>query len=318
MLRRLLHLLAALPTECHAAISTCHGTSAQATQLLQPPSAVQGQAASAPGSVNGDGSSKLWDQGVHDEQAASAERTVHAEYAVQEFEQLHRMTTEARHLSVRREGLLCLGAALKPILHLLKQAPHASHSSGSQQAPKLERVAKNAGQAQETEHAQSPLPCSNAHAAQLNTSASDQHQGPSLGSDQAQPGSLLHQVRGSVDDPAHPAQQVPCATDAWQPGTQHAISGASGQAESVESLEQTLYGLVDDFIKLIRRSSEAQQFDDMRLAAATALEASGASFVTLSPMSYDVHWFVDRLPPKVLGLRSVHPRLLHMLCQNVM
>lgn len=279
MLRRLLHLLAALPTEHHAAISIHHGISAQTTQVLQPPSAVQGRATPASDRVIGDAISSSSDQGVRDE------CTVHAEHAVQEFEQFHRMTTEARHLSVRREGLRCLGAALRPILHLLRQAPNASHSSGSHQAPKLERVIKNAGQAQETEHAQSPLPSSNAHAAQLNTSASDQHQSPSLGSDQAQPGSSLHQVRGLVNDPAHPAQQLPSATDAWQPGTQHTISGASGQAESVDSLEQTLYGLVDDFIRLVRRSSEAQQFDDMRLAAAAALEASGACFMMPSPLT---------------------------------
>ena len=319
VLRRLLHLLAPLPTEHHGLISTRHGTSPQSIRALQPPSAVQGRARPATGSVNGDASSKSPDQAMHYEQAASAERAVHAEHSVQDFEQFHRMTTEARHLSVRREGLRCLGAALKPILHLLRETSNASLSSGMQQAPDLEHTIKNAGQPQDTEPAQSPLHSSEAHAAQLNTSAPGQHQSPSLGSDQAQPGSSLHQIRGSVDDPAHPAQQVPSATEAWQPGThQHTTSGASGQAESVDNLEQTLYGLVDDFIRLIRRSSEAQQFDDMRLAAATALEASGACFVTLSPMSYDVHWFVDRLSPKLLGLCSVHPGMLHMLCRNVM
>ena len=70
---------------------------------------------------------------------------------------------------------------------------------------------------------------------------------------------------------------------------QHRSGSAQDQALSAESAqdndqssfgqdregEQRLYTMVDDFVSLIIVSSRAQQFDDIRLAAATALQASG-------------------------------------------
>ena len=70
---------------------------------------------------------------------------------------------------------------------------------------------------------------------------------------------------------------------------QHHSGSAQDQALSAESAqdndqssfgqdregEQRLYTMVDEFVSLLSVSSRAQQFDDIRLAAATALQASG-------------------------------------------
>ncbi|DBA77762.1 TPA: hypothetical protein ACH3X2_008451 [Trebouxia sp. C0005] len=248
VLRRLLQLLAALPT---AANSTCHNDNALSSPAAASPSAA-GQTSPKPAtaSVVTAATQKAHDCNKH---------AVHAERAMREYEQIHRLVTTTWHPSVRREGLQCLGAALQPVTAILTDMARTQQRPAEPQASKSQPIRQDSHQAQGPVQFQMPP----------KSSASGQHQAQlsGLGCDQIRSSRLeLRQVRGSDDDPAQPANPAPPSNEP---------SDASGPAGSGGAVEQVLHEVVDGFTSLVSRSSHAQQFDDIRLAAAVALEASG-------------------------------------------
>ena len=246
VLRRLLQLLAALPI---AANSTCHDDNAQSSPAVTSPSAAeQTSTKPATASVVTAATRKAHSYNKH---------AVRAERAMQEYEQIHRLVTTTRHPSVSQEGLQCLGAALQPVTAILTDMARTQQGPAEPQASESQPIRQDAHQ--------SPGPVQ--HQMPLNSSASRKHQAQlsASGSDQIRSSRLeLHEVRGSDDDPAQPANP---ATSIHE--------GASGPAGPERALEQALHEMVHGFISLVSRSSHAQQFDDIRLAAAVALEASG-------------------------------------------
>ena len=245
VLRRLLQLLAALPM---AANSTCHNDNALSLPAVTSPSAGQTSAKPATASVVAAATHTVHGHNKH---------AVHAERAMREYEQIHRLVTTTRHPSVSREGLQCLGAALQPVTDIL------TDMARTQQMPAEPQASKSQPIRQDSHQPQGPVQ----HQMLPHSSASGQHQTQlsGLGSDQIRSSRLeLHEVRGSDDDPAQPANPAPSNHE-----------GASGPAGSEGALQQALHEMVDGFISLVSRSSQAQQFDDIRLAAAVALEASG-------------------------------------------
>jgi len=248
VLRRLLQLLAALPT---AANSTCHNDNTQSSPALMSPSAAeQTSAKPAIASVVTDATRVAHGYSKH---------AVHAEHAVREYEQVHSLVTTTRHPSVSREGLQCLGAALQPVTAILTDVARMQQMPAEPQASETQPIRQDPCQAQGSVQHQMPphSSASGQHQAQLSGSGNDQIISSRL---------ELHQVRGPDSDPAQPANPAP-------PG--HEASDASGPAGSEGALEQALNEMVDGFISLVSRSSHAQQFDCIRLAAAAALEASG-------------------------------------------
>ena len=244
VLRRLLQLLAALPI---AASSTCDNDNAQSSPAVtSPPAAEQTSAKPATASV------------VIAATRQAHKHAVHAERAMQEYKQVHGLVTTTRHPSVSREGLHCLGAALRPVTAILADMARTQQRPAKPQAPESQPIR------QDSHPAQGPVQ----HQMPPNSSASGQYQGQLAGSenDQVRSRLELHQVRGPDSDPAQPARSAPSS---------RATSDASGLVESEGVLVQALHEMVDGFISLVSRSSHAQQFDDLRLAAAVALEASG-------------------------------------------
>jgi hypothetical protein len=248
VLRRLLQLLAALPM---AANSTYHNDNAQSSPAQQMSSSAAEQT-----------SAKLANASVVTAATRTAhgynKHAVHAERAVREYEQIHRLVMTTRHPSVSREGLQCLGAALQPVTAILTDVARMQQMPAEPQASETQPIRQDPYQAQgSVQHQMPPHSSSGQHQAQRSGSGNDQIISSRL---------ELHQVRGPDSDPAQPANPAP-------PG--HEASDASGPAGSEGALEQALDEMVDGFISLVSRSSHAQQFDDIRLAAAAALEASG-------------------------------------------
>ena len=254
VLRRLLQLLAALPI---ADNSTCHNENAQSTPAVMSPSAA-GQTSAKPATASVVTSATLTAHG-YNKHAVHAEPAVHAERAVREYEQVHSLVMTTRHPSVGREGLQCLGAALQPVTAILTDMARTQQRPAEPQASKSQPITQDSHQAQgPVQHQMPPDPsASGQHQAQLPESRNDQIISSRL---------ELRQVRRSDDDPAQPADPAPPS---------HEPSDASGPAGSEGALEQALHEMVDGFNSLVSRSSHAQQFDDIRLAAADALEASG-------------------------------------------
>jgi len=247
VLRRLLQLLAAVPM---AANSTCHNDNALSLPAVTSPSAGQTSAKPATASVVAAATNTVHGHNKH---------AVHAERAMREYEQVHGLVTTTRHPFVSREGLQCLGAALQPVTAILTDMARTQQMPAEPQASKSQPIRQYSHQAQGPVQHQMPL----------NSSASGQHQAQLSGSgnDQIRSSrSELHQVRGPDDDPAQPANPAPSS---------HEASDVGGPAGSEGALDQALHEMVDGFISLVSRSSHAQQFDDIRLAAAAALEASG-------------------------------------------
>ena len=257
VLRRLLHLLSALRTTPTAANVTDHIKSSQGPRPAR--------------------SNPVVDAAVHAEPAVPAGPAVHAEHAVQKYEQVHRMLMQARHPSVRRESLRCLGPALQPLISILTHTANVQEPPFSHPAPEHQPVGQNASQAQFPVEEQSQV-----------QSTSTAWEFPA------------QQVRGDGHDPAElMSGLLSPAPSQHQGNTQHAdmvsneaLRDADSNAEmhplswcdkvlpprqhrQAEDGKQALWTLVDGFVSLIRRSSEAQQFDDIRLAAAASLEASG-------------------------------------------
>ncbi len=247
VLRRLLQLLAALPM---AANSTCHNDNALSLPAVTSPSAGQTSAKPATASVVTAATGKAHSYYKH---------AVHAERAMQEYEQIHRLVTTTRHPSVSREGLQCLGAALQPVTDILTDMARTQQTPAEPQASEPQPIKQDSHQAQGPEQHQM-LPHSSAssqHQAQLSGSGNDQIRSSRL---------ELRQGRGPDDDPAQPANPAPPSSE---------FSDASGPAEFERGLDQALHEMVDGLVSLVSRSSHAQQFDDLRMAAALALEASG-------------------------------------------
>ncbi|KAL0046958.1 hypothetical protein WJX82_002976, partial [Trebouxia sp. C0006] len=175
------------------------------------------------------------------------------------YEQIHRLVTTTRHPSVSREGLQCLGAALQPVTDILTDMARTQQTPAEPQASEPQPIKQDSHQAQGPEQHQM-LPHSSAssqHQAQLSGSGNDQIRSSRL---------ELRQGRGPDDDPAQPANPAPPSSE---------FSDASGPAEFERGLDQALHEMVDGLVSLVSRSSHAQQFDDLRMAAALALEASG-------------------------------------------
>lgn len=247
VLRRLLQLLATLPM---AANSTCHNDNALSLPAVTSPSAGQTSAKPATASVVTAATGKAHSYYKH---------AVHAERAMQEYEQIHRLVTTTRHPSVSREGLQCLGAALQPVTDILTDMARTQQTPAEPQASEPQPIKQDSHQAQGPEEHQM-LPHSSAssqHQAQLSGSGNDQIRSSRL---------ELRQGRGPDDDPAQPANPAPPSSE---------CSDASGPAEFERGLDQALHEMVDGLVSLVSRSSHAQQFDDLRMAAALALEASG-------------------------------------------
>ncbi|DBB01023.1 TPA: hypothetical protein ACH3X1_000923 [Trebouxia sp. C0004] len=248
VLRRLLQLVAALP---RTANSTCHSDNALLSPALMPSSAA-GQTSAKPATTVVITAATRKAHGYNN-------HAVHAERVIREYEQVHRLVATTRHPPVSREGLQCLGAALQPVTAILTDLARMQQTPAEPQAFESQPIRQDPCQAQGSVQHQMPphSSASGPHQAQLSGSGNDQIRSSRL---------ELHQVRGPEDDPAQPANPPPSS---------HGASDASGPAGSEGALEQALHEMADGFISLVSRSSHAQQFDDIRLAAAVALEASG-------------------------------------------
>lgn len=221
--------------------------------------------------------------------------------AVQQYEQISSVVAQARHPSVKREGLRCLGAAVRSVIAALMPNQDQQHSLQHSQQHSLAAVACVSGdQPSDSQH-----PSQDPNVRELGQTAADnarREQGSTRdsGSEEAQlKSSLLREAElrdsgsrsdsGLGLDPARPSgsftsQHPPQISGRAQ--FEHETSPEAQQAQRDD--QQTAYDLVDGFVALVSEYSEAQQFDDMRLAAATALAASG-SHVVCPPM---IAWFM--------------------------
>ena len=189
-------------------------------------------------------------------------------HAVRHYEQILAIMTEARHPTIKREALHCLGAATHSVIATLmpdKDQPQSatpvhSHVHGVD-APRLQQHRQPAAS-----HLSSPQNNTESQQAQLRSSASED----------ALIGSSPAQLRGSDSVSCHQAQT----------STSNEANCKASVAQS-QGPEQTAHGLVIRFVALVSRCSEAQQFDDIRLAAAIALAASGAH---TSPIELSLAW----------------------------
>ena len=193
--------------------------------------------------------------------------------ATQQYEQICKMVRQARQPAVKREGLHCLGAAMQCLTAALTPTKNQQHS-------------QTAGACSDDEQPADPQ--------LLNRYPRAQEPGQTAGSstkpEQAGRGnsgmveallkSSLHEAELSDSglDPAHLREATTSQNTAnpQMTATAQPEPGASQAQQGEREDEQTAYCLVDGFVALVSTYSEAQQFDDMRLAAATALAASGS------------------------------------------
>lgn len=317
VLRRLLHLLAAVPSNppCSETSSQpirndtdrsrqhqeataeqrtsgkAHNTICNASHAVAPESATQPSHATAElpslstASVAPSTSSSICDL-QSPEAATAALQTAATKAALQHCEQLRSMVTQACQPSVKREGLRCLGAAVHSVVAALMpskaQQQDTQHHCHQQQpfSPSAVACVTGVDQGADSQH------LSQAQRVQeLEQTATDvaQRDDSSKGSDEAQLGSsVLHeiQVRNSYSDSdSNTARLRDSATSKCPPqllGRAQFEHRASDAQPAQRGHEQTAHDLVDSFVALVSMHSEAQQFDDMRLAAATALAASGS------------------------------------------
>ena len=223
------------------------------------------------------------------ETVTAANHTAAASSALQHCEQLRRMVSQACQPSVKREGLRCLGAAMHSVVAALmpSRAPQQGSSQQSHhqsQQPFLRSASAlvTGGDQAADSHPLSQAPQELGQTATDGTQHEQTSNGES-GSDEAQLGSyLLHEAdsrySGSDSDlnsarlRDSATSQCPLQMSGRADFEQRAPEAQQAQRED----EQAAYDLVDSFVALVSMHSEAQQFDDMRLAAATALAASGS------------------------------------------
>ena len=209
--------------------------------------------------------------------------------AVQHYEQISSVTTQARHPSVKREGLQCLGAAVQSVIAALmpSQDQHPQHSQRNFQQHSQAAVACVSGdQLSGSQHVRQ-----NPSAQQLGQTAADSARHERAG--RGNSGSEEAQLRSSLPHEAEPRDSHSCSRSDSGPDQARLVAssnsqnapqisgraqferGASEAQQAQREDQQTAHDLVDGFVDLVSAYSKAQQFDDMRLAAATALAASG-------------------------------------------
>ena len=215
--------------------------------------------------------------------------------AVQQYEQISFVVTRARHPSVKREGLHCLGAAVCSVIAALmpsKPQQHPRHQSqqhsqqDSQQYPQAAVACVSGDQPSDSQHLNQDATAQKLGQTAADSSRREQAGRGNSGSEEAQPrSSLLHDVKvtdsrsdsGLGSDPAHHIDLFTSQNPPQTPGRAQLEHEASSEAQQAQrGDEQTAHHLVDGFVALVSTYSEAQQYDDMRLAAASALAASGS------------------------------------------
>ena len=276
VLRRLLHLLAALPTP------SCSAHCSSSSHLCPPPSSVPTVPLAAA-------------SGTHGSNAAA-----HAGHAVQEYEQVSRLFMQARHPAIRRKGLRALGTALKPIIEALTHMRTDPRSPATQQTSVDALVTQDAPSVQRhSSTLKAQLQPTDSRSAHLDVSTTQQAHAPELRRDQDKSsapneplyplpstyqGDVHQQNRGAESNPvqaaavqaqqAHSRRHAFSSQDDAEGDDSHPPGGEGGPLPPGDN-QPALHSLVAAFVSMVEASSKAQQFDDMRLAAATALKASG-------------------------------------------
>lgn len=183
--------------------------------------------------------------------------------AMRQSEQICTLMTQACHPSVKREALQCLGAAahavvaaLTPFTHQLASEPPDAWAHTEQPA---DRPPQQLGQSQSKNPEIAGREDSGWVAAELRCS-------------------LRHEaeLRDSDSNPAHLRDAATSRTPLEISGLAQFQIGASGAQRAEHEEQQRAYGLLDGFVTLVSSYSQPWQFDDMRLAAATALAVSGS------------------------------------------
>lgn len=318
VLRRLLHLLAAVPTNppCSQPDSQpiSNGTDSPRQQLGKFPIARQGTSGKAHNTTFAshaawpDTATQATDATAQlpslsapvvpspsssttdpqsPETATAASRTAATSTALQHCEQIGSMVTQACQPSVKRESLHCLGAAVHSVVSALM--PSGAQQQGSQQdsyhqsqqplSQSASASVTGGDQTADSHHLSQPPQ-------ELGQTATDgaQHEQTSKGksgSDEAQLGSsLLHEAESRYSgldlNTARPRDSATSQCPAQMSGRAEFEHRAADAQQAQREDEQTAYDLVEGFVALVSMHSEAQQFDDLRLAAATALAASGS------------------------------------------
>ena len=221
--------------------------------------------------------------------------------AVQQYEQISYVLTQARHPSVKREGLRCLGAAAHSVIAALMPSQAQRHPRQQPQQHSQQDSRRNCHQQPQAavacisgdkpsgsqqlsqdltarELAQNAADMARHEQAGTGNSGSEEAQLRSSLLHEAEPGDL-HSRSGSGSVPAQ-VRDSPTSQNSPQTSGraqfEHGASKAQQAQQAQHEGEQTAYDLVDGFVDLVSTYSKAQQFDDMRLAAATALAASGS------------------------------------------
>ena len=223
--------------------------------------------------------------------------------AVQQYEQISSVITQARHPSVKREGLRCLGAAVHSVIAALmpsqdqqnpRQQPQQHSQQDSQQNSQQQSQAAVAyvsgDQSVDSQHlSQDPSARELAQTAADMARHEQAGRGDSGSQDAQLKSSLLHEAEvrdshsrsGSGSDPAQPRDSPASQNPPQTSGGAQFEHGATKAQQAQREDQQTAHDLVDGFVDVVTTYSKAQQFDDMRLAAATALAASGSHTATI-------------------------------------
>ena len=217
--------------------------------------------------------------------------------AVQQYEQISSVVTQARHPSVKREGLQCLGGAVHSVIaalmpskgqHPQQQSQEQSQQHSQQNFPQqFQAAVAHVGDAQPSD-SQHLTRDPSAHELAQTDADSVRHEQLSRensGSEEAQLWSPQLREAKLRDSHSRSDSGLDSARSMALPSSRHPpqMSGraqfeheASEAQQAQREDQQTAYNLVDGFVDLVSTYSKAQQFDDMRLAAATALAVSGS------------------------------------------
>ena len=192
--------------------------------------------------------------------------------AVQQYEQIQAIMTQARHPSVKREALHSLGIAMHCIIATL-----VPEKDQTQPATLQERQMNGVDSLRRQQLSHRLAAASDSTSPHYRIDLS-QAQPRSSALQDAQLGHALHEMSLSDSGPAQFRGSGSVSLHQAQNSTTTTSDEADCKASPAQSQgpQQAAHRLVDGFVPLVSRCSEAQQFDDIRLAAANALASSGA------------------------------------------